>query len=100
LEISKKIIELLDGEIGFKSTFGKGSTFWFHIPITLTNEIPTNNTNKVPLKDIIILIVDDNRINCEILSKQMVIWGAKCIVNESAIEGIISIRKYSNTKEN
>lgn len=33
LSISKKIIEMHKGNIGVKSTFGKGSTFWFSLPI-------------------------------------------------------------------
>jgi len=33
LSISKKIIEMHKGNIGVKSTLGKGSTFWFSLPI-------------------------------------------------------------------
>lgn len=34
LAISKKLIEKMDGSIGFESTIGEGSQFWIKIPIT------------------------------------------------------------------
>lgn len=33
LNVTKQLVEMLGGEIGFKSQLGKGSTFWFTLPI-------------------------------------------------------------------
>ena len=32
-DLSKKIVEMHKGNIGVESTLGKGSTFWFSLPI-------------------------------------------------------------------
>jgi two-component system sensor histidine kinase/response regulator len=59
LSICKKLIGLMNGEIGAQSTEGKGSNFWFEIP---TEEVGTDTTT-VDLPDlsgVSILSVEDH----------------------------------------
>ena len=66
LVICKRLVEMMDGEIGFESTWGKGSTFWFKVrlPIETKRILPPARpaldpapSEHVPLR---ILAVDDN----------------------------------------
>ncbi|NRB39492.1 MAG: response regulator [Pseudomonadales bacterium] len=71
LSISKRLITLMQGEIGVLSTEGKGSTFWFKIPFQEADPDSVTSLDK-PLTDSSIvgsekiLLVDDSEINLEI----------------------------------
>lgn len=76
LTISKRLCELMGGEIGLNSVEGVGSTFWFTI---LTKEgikpklNESTSNNKIP-KNLKILLAEDNLINqkvCTLMIKQV-----------------------------
>lgn len=71
LSICKKLVSLLGGEIGLDSNVGKGSTFWFSIPVgepevSVKRSSPkkksTAKTQKT-VKGVRVLLVEDNLIN-------------------------------------
>ncbi|MEI7829787.1 MAG: response regulator [Prolixibacteraceae bacterium] len=79
LSIAKELVKSLDGSIWLESQPGNGSIFYFSIPVVLTKELAfeeklVHNTH-YKLKDMSILIADDEQINflyLEILLKSSV----------------------------
>jgi len=39
--IAKKLVHLMEGEIGFESEPGRGTAFWFTVPLEICNETPS-----------------------------------------------------------
>lgn len=81
--ISKKLVELMQGEIGIESELGKGSTFWFEIPLGI---VQAENQEGIVSSEIIsfkkamqaskrkpcrILVAEDNDTNILILSQML-----------------------------
>jgi CheY-like chemotaxis protein len=71
LSICQRLIDAMGGEIGVESEPGKGSCFWFELPLPV---VPVSE-RKLPLPLALhgrrVLIVDDNPINRELLVIQL-----------------------------
>jgi two-component system, sensor histidine kinase len=69
LAICAKLVDLMGGEIGVESEFGKGTTFFFTLTAKLAEQKKIADVDDIQeqSKAISILIVEDNRINQKVL---------------------------------
>ena len=67
LAICKQIVELMHGEIGVKSELAEGSDFYFELELQLQDEQQKIIEINKEIKDLKVLIVDDNASSREIL---------------------------------
>ena len=98
LAICKQLTNLMDGKIWVESQQGAGSTFHFHLPLSLcsTEQLtallkPSTQERRIPVKGLKILIVDDNDVNRDLL--QMVL--EKDHITVTAVSGLDALQKLS-----
>jgi CheY-like chemotaxis protein len=78
LSICRKLLNLMDGEIGFNSALGVGSTFWFEVPLREVQKEGATCSEELRLEeqhsadtclDLSVLVAEDNPVNQLIVVK-------------------------------
>lgn len=90
LIISKRLVEMMGGNIGVTSEEGKGSTFYFTVNTRIGMEsAPTYIAFGVEsLQGKRILVVDDNTTNLKILKAQLNLWKYQSVLASSAQDAL------------
>ncbi|HEV8583154.1 MAG TPA: ATP-binding protein [Thermoanaerobaculia bacterium] len=97
LVISKSIVDLMGGEIGFESTYGAGSTFWFQLPLVAAQAAPVSlpaashrgdDCTRGTRRGARVLVVDDHPVNRALALAQLLEIGYSADAAESGEEAL------------
>ncbi len=98
LSICKHLVELMHGKIGVQSALGKGSTFWFEIPLEMSKTKMTLNRTPFPtielqsLKGIRVLVAEDNFINQKVIAMTLIQLEATVLVVDNGEDAINALK--------
>lgn len=99
LTISRRLIQMMGGDIGVHSALGEGSTFWFNLSFdkscrSLPSLLEAHKVDSQQLQQLRVLIVDDYATNREILQAQIQHWG---LVAETALSGAQGLQRLKDS---
>ncbi|MBN2081158.1 response regulator [bacterium] len=100
LAISKRLVALMGGQIGLNSDEDSGSTFWFTLPLREQSAKEADKPATLEqVRNIHVLVVDDNQTNRNILSRQLSTWGIGHDLAEDAEAALELLRTKAGTNE-
>src|ERR1043165_555841 len=94
LAICKQLTELMGGQIGVASQPGKGSTFWFTVPLGIRQPGTPSALNIISqdLRGLHLCVVDDHPTNRRILELYAKNWGVRCLLAEDGPQALALFR--------
>jgi PAS domain S-box-containing protein len=116
LAISKRLVDLMQGQIDFTSTVGRGTCFWFTLPVQVSHDSGIDaapealpqlrfaHSGAAPLApepstlaaikeaQAHVLVVEDNAVNAMVVEAQLLALGCTCDVAIDGEEALVSLR--------
>jgi CheY-like chemotaxis protein len=107
LSITRRLVDLMGGEIGVTSTIGVGSEFWAEVPLQIVETRPAPIAQALPatpgnspgtrsLSGVRILVVDDSDINCEVAELILARHGATVATSATGADALARLRQDRN----
>ena len=105
LAITKKLVELMGGELKVSSTLGEGSTFSFAIKFETINDSDYSpgylsyNTIEKPNFEGAVLVCDDNYMNQQVIREHLVNVGLNTVVVDNGLLGVEKVKERISKDE-
>jgi two-component system, sensor histidine kinase and response regulator len=99
LTICTRIVAMMGGKIWVESQLGRGSTFHFGLQLAVQDKPSLGSVSLQPeqLRDLHVLIVDDNFTNRRVLSGMLNRWGMKVAAVEGGRAALQALEVAKNT---
>ena len=98
LAITSRLVGLMGGKLWLQSEVGRGSTFHFTCRFGFADNIPARAQSADPdiIRDLPVLVVDDNHTNRRILVEMLFTWGMKPESVDSGEAAIGALQRASD----
>lgn len=93
LSICRQLVDLMHGEIGVSSEAGKGSVFWFRLPLhksSLDATLPPGMRPR-PVRDVSglrVLVAEDNKVNQQVIAGLLRKQGLEAVMTSDGVEAL------------
>ncbi len=93
LSIVRRLVEMMGGEVGARSELGKGSCFWFTLPLDVTSEDIESSEPELSRLGRRLLVVDDNETNRRVVAGQLMHAGYEVSLASHGLEALAMMRQ-------
>jgi two-component system, sensor histidine kinase and response regulator len=98
LAICRQLVELMGGTIALDSAPGKGSTFWFTLPLRRA-DVTAAADERVDLEGLRVLVVDDNPTQRRVLHHNLDAWKMEGDGVSSGVQALARLRDAAGAGE-
>lgn len=99
LTITKRVVEMMQGQLWATSTIGEGSQFHFVVELPRSTEMSSAETDALDLRSLRVVAVDDSAVNRRFLRATLQHWNAVVRTVSKGAEAIVALQEFSQSGE-